>query len=161
MKFLSGQSSLDSISGGVLTAGRVPLTRMRGVENSSQNPGLTVVTNVLGIIDTGVSHTPVLGDRFLVVGNIRMTKAGTLGDTHFEFDFTGTGTAEFFGTNTHLDLDWPNHPANKLQSGIYVGFGECTVVGTLIPRLQGSSGGSNGNIAAGNSSFRVLWLRNS
>lgn len=136
-------------TGGVMTVGKVPLSRMRRIEVSSENAGtvtLLASSTLVTSIDLG---TVVTGDRIFVTAVAAPTKGVTAGDTSIFID-KSSGTA----------LVTANQNASSVYSKSVVGASAASTIslsgimkvgtgGTLVLSLYGQSAGSNSDILGG------------
>jgi hypothetical protein len=161
MKFLSVITSLGQISGGVLSAGRVPFNRLfRSGLVSNQNAGAVTILSSLTVIIANAQLTLTLNDWILIPWSLGFTKGATAGQTVAEIGGGGgdTGTVAMVSLQSGgIVAEWQNAIGDQvLASGIVLG--QCTLAGTFTPSLLGTSAGSNStvNINAGRISNIVL-----
>lgn len=164
MKFLGGPSNLESITGGTLLSGSVPLDRIVRGGKAAVTTGTVNITTLTTIVTATVSVSANAGDYLLMEAYVGCSPAGAV-PSDISYNVQNAGTA------VYRDGDGLGPPpvtwANEYQVAVGNIF-RATLFrilpiqtgGTVIWNLRGSaSGASGGNVVIDEGFLRLLLLK--
>lgn len=135
---------------GVMTAGTVPVDRIKRTEANGTNAAAVTVTaasTIVATIDLGTVNT---GDRVLISARVAGTKGATAGQTTALLSASGTASISVYGGHTSID---PSTPASGVTGFALNSWVVVTAGGTLTVGVNGISAGSDLTVAISDSSI--------
>ncbi len=149
-----GRLSLNDLTGGTLTTGKVPLARFSEYVQA-QSGAVTVLAAATTIVDAPQIDVVAL-DVVVVCGYVPVNKGGTGGDITVRLLQTaGTAVGAFLSSRANVTNNIFT-PATAWFEATPVSLWVCTSGGTVTFRMEGLSAASNGSVAA-NAGQIMVW----
>jgi hypothetical protein len=154
------QAIIDAV-GGVMSAGVVPLARMKRTEVTAGNAGLVTITAGTVTVASINLGTVNAGDRVLIFSRVRWTKGVTGGTTNAYLTKTaGTSTVVEINDETAAEWSMTGQPASETRTELLCTVVLVTASGTLTFSVNANSAGSDSTCTAGNCDLYGLVLNN-
>lgn len=144
----SAKADFNTVTFSGSAVGTSNVVRCKGARLEANTAGVTVAATTTTIIALSIPDA-IVGERYRVQAQVRITKGGTGGvTTLFIAQVGGTGTAAF-AVGSSIDRRTPgNHSAGVIWREGIEGDVTITASGTVQLALRGTSAGSDGTVAA-------------